>query len=200
MRKNKKIYLIAFLLTFITCKDRKDQGSVPSSPYEQAKQYLANGDYSNAYTLFNQLIEKEGEKPEYLLGIALTNLASELAKLPEKIRDSFSLFGSPKLKEKLKEIESKQVGGLNTVLEGFIRKIMLDAIELNLPILYKVASKIDENFMFDITAVTVKFPNSTFAFLGAYGDVEVFYLISILEYLRFLLRFILSINVNAPVM
>jgi hypothetical protein len=171
------------------------------SEYEKGLRYLESGNYSDAYSTFENLVKKEGEKPEYLLGMVLASVASEFSKLPEKVQRGLQMF-SPKFNPDLEKIDAKQeqkLPGLNAVLETFAKDLILDMIETNLPILIKVSEKIDENFVFPITFFPVNFPGTPFGFFGNWGDVEVNHLIDIGAYLAFLIRSILSVNINAPI-
>jgi hypothetical protein len=204
--------LLFFLLSlfFLSCsKDGTvsifNSGNKDKNPklseYEKGIRYLESGNYSDAYSTFENLVKKEGEKPEYLLGMALASVASEFSKLPEKVQRGLQMF-SPKFNPDLEKIDTKQeqkLPGLNAVLETFAKDLILDMIETNLPILIKVSEKIDENFVFPITFLPVNFPGTPFGFFGNWGDAEVNYLISIGAYLAFLIRFLLSVNINAPV-
>jgi tetratricopeptide (TPR) repeat protein len=171
------------------------------SEYEKGLRYLESGNYSDAYSTFENLVKKEGEKPEYLLGMALASVASEFSKLPEKVQRGLQMF-SPKFNPDLEKIDTKQeqkLPGLNAILETFAKDLILDMIETNLPTLIKVSEKIDENFVFPITFLPVNFPGTPFGFFGNWGYAEVNFLAGLGAYLAFLIRFILSVNINAPI-
>ncbi len=194
---------LSFLLfpLFLSCSKDGNNKNPKLSEYEKGIRYLESGNYSDAYSTFESLVKKEGEKPEYLLGMVLASVASEFSKLPEKVQRGLQMF-SPKFNPDLEKIDTKQeqkLSGLNAVLETFAKDLILDMIETNLPTLIKVSEKIDENFVFPITFLPVNFSQTPFGFFGNWGDVEVNYLIDIGAYLAFLIRFLLSVNINAPV-
>ncbi|MFZ8803707.1 MAG: hypothetical protein ACO2PO_12090, partial [Candidatus Calescibacterium sp.] len=204
--------LLFFLLSlfFLSCsKDGTvsifNSGNKDKNPklseYEKGIRYLESGNYSEAYSTFENLVKKEGEKPEYLLGMVLASAASELSKLPEKVQRGLQLF-SPKFNPDLEKIDTKQeqkLPGLNVVLETFAKDLILDMIETNLPILIKVSEKIDENFVFPITFLPINFPETPFGFFGNLGYAEVNYIIALGAYLTSIIRFLLSVNINAPI-
>jgi hypothetical protein len=194
---------LSFLLSplFLSCSKDGNNKNPKLSEYEKGLRYLESGNYSDAYSTFENLVKKEGEKPEYLLGMALASVASEFSKFPEKVQRGLQMF-SPKFNPDLEKIDTKQeqkLPGLNAILETFAKDLILDMIETNLPILIKVSEKIDENFVFPITFLPVNFPGTPFGFFGNWGYAEVNFLASLGAYLAFLIRFILSVNINAPV-
>jgi tetratricopeptide (TPR) repeat protein len=194
---------LSFLLSlfFLSCSKDENNKNPKLSEYEKGIRYLESGNYSDAYSTFENLVKKEGEKPEYLLGMALASVASEFSKLPEKVQRGLQMF-SPKFNPDLEKIDTKQerkLAGLNAVLETFAKDLILDMIETNLPILIKVSEKIDENFVFPITFLPVNFPGTPFGFFGNWGYAEVNHLIDIGAYLAIFIRFILSVNINAPI-
>jgi hypothetical protein len=194
---------LSFLLSpfFLSCSKDGNNKNPKLSEYEKGIRYLESGNYSEAYSTFENLVKKEGEKPEYLLGMVLASLASEFSKLPEKVQRGLQMF-SPKFNPDLEKIDTKQeqkLPGLNAILETFAKDLILDMIETNLPTLIKVSEKIDENFVFPITFLPVNFPGTPFGFFGNWGDAEVNYIIATGAYLASLIRFLLSVNINAPV-
>jgi tetratricopeptide (TPR) repeat protein len=194
---------LSFLLSlfFLSCSKDGNNKNPKLSEYEKGLRYLESGNYSDAYNTFESLVKKEGEKPEYLLGMVLASAASEFSKLPEKVQRGLQMF-SPKFNPDLEKIDTKQeqkLPGLNAILETFAKDLILDMIETNAPILLKVSEKIDENFVFPITFFPVNFPGTPFGFFGNWGDAEVNYIIAIGAYLASLIRFLLSVNINAPV-
>jgi tetratricopeptide (TPR) repeat protein len=194
---------LSFLLSLfsLSCSKDGNNKNPKLSEYEKGIRYLESGNYSEAYSTFESLVKKEGEKPEYLLGMVLASAASELSKLPEKVQKGLQLF-SPKFNPDLEKIDAKQeqkLPGLNAILETLAKDLILDMIETNGPILLKVSEKIDENFVFPITFFPINFPETPFGFFGNWGYAEVNYLIAIGAYLASLIRFILSVNINAPI-
>ena len=131
--------LLFFLLSlfFLSCsKDGTvsifNSGNKDKNPklseYEKGLRYLESGNYSEAYSTFENLVKKEGEKPEYLLGMVLASVASEFSKLPEKVQRGLQMF-SPKFNPDLEKIDTKQeqkLPGLNAILETFAKDLILD--------------------------------------------------------------------------
>jgi hypothetical protein len=161
---------LSFLLSlfFLSCSKDGNNKNPKLSEYEKGIRYLESGNYSDAYSTFESLVKKEGEKHEYLLGMVLASLVSEFSKLPEKVQRGLQMF-SPKFNPDLEKIDTKQeqkLPGLNAILETLAKDLILDMIETNLPTLIKVSEKIDENFVFPITFLPINFPETPFGFFG----------------------------------
>jgi outer membrane protein assembly factor BamD (BamD/ComL family) len=78
-------FFLLFLFFFFCPRDSNNKNP-KLSEYEKGLRYLESGNYSEAYSTFENLVKKEGEKPEYLLGMVLASAASEFSKLPESVK------------------------------------------------------------------------------------------------------------------